>query len=232
MLVSQRGLKTKISALLKNDEIDRILKEINGHAPQKLLNALFAGICNSDPKIRWNAIIAMGVTVARLADQDMEAARIVIRRFMWSLNDESGGIGWGAPEAMAQCLINHPALAEEYTNILVSFMREDGFYLELPVMHRGLLWGIGEMAKVRPELLHKWRAAKYLMPYLNSEDVVVQALAGRALALLGHQEAAAGIKKLADDRTTFDLYENGQLRVTSVAMVAAAALAALAGADN
>lgn len=25
----------------------------------------------------------------------MDSARIVMRRLMWSLNDESGGIGWG-----------------------------------------------------------------------------------------------------------------------------------------
>jgi hypothetical protein len=95
----------------------------------------------------------MGVTVARLANQDMEAARIVMRRFMWSLNDESGGIGWGAPEAMAECLASHAGLAGEYTKILVSFMREDGFYLELPSLQRGLMWGIGRLAQVRPQLL-------------------------------------------------------------------------------
>jgi hypothetical protein len=173
MSVSQRGLKKEIAALLKNADIDTVLQEIAHHSPGVLLNALFAGICNSDPKIMWNAVTAMGITVARLADQDMEAARVVMRRFMWSLNDESGGIGWGAPEAMAQCLVCHEALAHEYTNILVSFMREDGFYLELPIMHRGLLWGIGELGKTRPELLHKWRATEYLMPYLKSEDIIV-----------------------------------------------------------
>ena len=227
MSVSQRGLKKEIGALLKKADIDTVLQKINHHSPEALLNSLFSGICNSDPKIMWNAVTAMGITVARLADQDMEAARIVMRRFMWSLNDESGGIGWGAPEAMAQCLICHEALANEYTNILVAFMRKDGFYLELPVMHRGLLWGVGELAKSRPQLLHKWQATKYLIPYLDSEDIIVQAMAARALALLGNQEAVSEIEKLSKNQATFSLYENKHLAPITVAQVANDALAIL-----
>jgi hypothetical protein len=44
----------------------------------------------------------MGEVMAHLADKDMESARVIMRRLMWSLNDESGGIGWGAPEAMGE----------------------------------------------------------------------------------------------------------------------------------
>jgi len=36
---------------------------------------------------------------------------------MWSLNDESGGIGWGAPEAMGAIMARHTGLADEYANI-------------------------------------------------------------------------------------------------------------------
>src|SRR5690554_2588053 len=87
--------------------------------PGRLLNPLFSGICSNDEQLKWRAVAAMGQTVARLADQDLEAARVVMRRFMWSLNDESGGIGWGAPEAMAEVLAAHAGLADEYGHILV-----------------------------------------------------------------------------------------------------------------
>jgi len=156
MAVSQRGIKQEILALLKGAELDDILAALAGYPPEKLLNSLFSGICSGCEKTKWNAVSAMGATVARLADQDMEAARIVMRRFMWNLNDESGGIGWGTPEAMAECLACHERLATEYTHILVSFMREDGFYLELPSLQRGLMWGIGRLAQIRPKLLHAW----------------------------------------------------------------------------
>eukprot|EP00362_Geleiidae_sp_MMETSP1317_P000447 CAMPEP_0201284794 /NCGR_PEP_ID=MMETSP1317-20130820/84991_1 /ASSEMBLY_ACC=CAM_ASM_000770 /TAXON_ID=187299 /ORGANISM="Undescribed Undescribed, Strain Undescribed" /LENGTH=71 /DNA_ID=CAMNT_0047606373 /DNA_START=1077 /DNA_END=1289 /DNA_ORIENTATION=- len=56
----------------------------------------------------------------------MEEARIVMRRMLWSMNDESGGIGWGVPEAMAEVMTCNKGLAEEYIHMLISYMREDG----------------------------------------------------------------------------------------------------------
>lgn len=184
MAVSQRGIKKEILTLLSQVELADVLTTLAGYPPEKLLNPLFSGICSASEKTKWNAVYAMGVTVARLAEQDMEAARVVMRRFMWNLNDESGGIGWGTPEAMAECLACHEGLAQEYTKILVSFMREDGFYLELPTLQRGLMWGISRLAQVHPELLRTWQAPRYLNPYLQSGDPVVRALATHALEQL------------------------------------------------
>ena len=227
-MAGQRNLKKTILTLLATPDIGRILAELATHPPEALLNALFSGICHADQHTRWHAITAMGGTVARLANQDMEAARIVMRRFMWSLNDESGGIGWGAPEAMAECLASHPGLAGEYTNILVSFMREDGFYLELPPLQRGLMWGIGRLAQVRPQLLRSWQAPLYLLPYLDSEDLMVRALAARALGQLRVVEAAAKITQWSGDTTELTLYADRRLTTVTVGQLAREALAALA----
>lgn len=227
-MAGQRNLKKTVLALLPGPDIDRILSLLTAHPPEALLNALFSGICHADPKTRWHAITAMGATVARLADQDMEAARVVMRRFMWSLNDESGGIGWGAPEAMAECLALHAGLAEEYTKILVSFMREDGFYLELPALQRGLMWGVARVAQVRPDLLRAWQADRYLPPYLDSEDSMVRALAARAS---GQLRVVAAREKIAcglGNSTEFPLYADHRLTTVTTDQLAREALAALA----
>ena len=226
--VSQRGIKQEILALLSQAELDAVLASLSGYPPEKLLNPLFAGICSGSAKTKWNAVAAMGTTVARLADQDMEAARIVMRRFMWSLNDESGGIGWGTPEAMAECLACHGELAREYSKILVSFMREDGFYLELPSLQRGLMWGFGRLAQVRPEMLRAWQAGRYLLPYLDSEDPIVRALAARALGQLRVVEAVEKIKHLPGDTTEFSLYADHRLTTVTTGQLIREALTALA----
>lgn len=228
MEVSQRGIKKEVLTLLGQAERDAVITSLAEYPPKKLLNPLFSGICSASEKTKWNAVSALGITVARIADQDMEAARIVMRRFMWSLNDESGGIGWGTPEAMAECLACHEGLAREYTKILVSFMREDGFYLELPNLQRGLMWGLGRLARVRPELLHEWQASKYLLAYLDSEDPVVRALAARALGRLLAVEAAAKIKPLSADTTEFSLYTGNRLITVTAGQLADEALASLA----
>ena len=81
---------------------------------------LFSFLCHHDQKIKWRAVTAMGMVISNLAEKEMESARVIMRRLMWSLNDESGGIGWGAPEAMAEIIACHQGLAEEYTHILIS----------------------------------------------------------------------------------------------------------------
>ncbi|MFZ5776257.1 MAG: DVU0298 family protein [Thermodesulfobacteriota bacterium] len=217
MPASQRRLKKAIVALLAGEDVDHILTTLSGYPPETLLNALFSGICHADERIHWNAVVGMGVTVARLAEQEMEAARIVMRRFMWSLNDESGGIGWGAPEAMAECLARHEGLALEYTHILVSFMREDGFYLELPALQRGLMWGMARMAGSRPDLLRKWQAPRYLLPYLDSEDPTVRGLAGLSLALLDQTGTAGPLVRLLDDHAQLPFFHQGAITTVTVA---------------
>ncbi|HIJ90946.1 MAG: HEAT repeat domain-containing protein [Desulfobulbaceae bacterium] len=226
-MVSQRSLKKHLLTLLSEPDVGRILAELAGHPPEALLNALFSGICHADLQTRWHAVTAMGATVSRLADQDMETARIVMRRFMWSLNDESGGIGWGAPEAMAECLACHAGLADEYTKILVSFMREDGFYLELPALQQGLMWGVARLAPVHPDLLHFWNAPRYLLPYLDSDDPVVRALAARALGLLGVCDAAPAIRRLLNDSSSFILFADGRFTQVSTTELAQEAIDAL-----
>ena len=232
MLKSQRSLKKSVLVLLSGDDTDTILANLAAYPPESLLNALFSGICHAAEQTRWNAVLAMGATVARLADQDMEAGRIVMRRFMWSLNDESGGIGWGAPEAMAECLARHEGLAHEYTHILVSFMREDGFYLELPALQRGLLWGLARMAEARPDLLRKWQAPRYLMPYLDSADPLVRGLAARCLGLLNASTAIPQITRLLDDTTPCSFYQHGQRTDFAVGDFAHQALSAFTPVHN
>ncbi len=225
MSVSQRGLKRKVLSLLAAADPATVKAELDQYPPDKLLNPLFTGICHHQNTIKWNAVAGIGPTVARLADQDMEAARIVMRRFMWSLNDESGGIGWGIPEAMAECLVYHAELAQEYTHILVSFMREDGFYLELANLQRGLMWALARLGAVRPELLHKWKAVHYLTPYLESSDCIVQVLAARALAVLGSDAGRNTLEQLKDHATQISLLIDETITVLTVGEVALQTLA-------
>jgi hypothetical protein len=82
----------------------------------------------------------------------MESARVVMRRLMWNLNDESGGIGWGSPEAMGEITAGHPGLANEFACILVSYINPAGNFLEHESLQRGSLWGVGRLAHARPVL--------------------------------------------------------------------------------
>ena len=224
----ERHLKQTVIKLLGSKSLPDIHAALGQHDEQQLLNSLFSGICRSDETTKWHAVAAMGPVLARLADRDMEAARVVMRRFMWSLNDESGGIGWGAPEAMAEALACHPGLAAEYTHILVAFMREDGFFIEYEPLQRGLMWAVGRLAEGRPELLRAKDAARYLAPYLEAQDATVRGLAARALGSLDAKEVSPAIANLRDDQRPVRYWQTDRMVTKSVAELASAALAKLA----
>jgi hypothetical protein len=128
---------------------------------------------------------------------------------MWNLNDESGGIGWGSPEAMGEILACHEALAKEYHQILISYAREDGNFQEHELMQRGVLWGIGRLSQVRDDLMKD--AAPYLMPYLKSPDATVRGLAVWIMGLLGAGEARPGLEHLAEDEAGLQIYIDRRL---------------------
>jgi hypothetical protein len=194
-------------------------------APEKAIKPLFSCLCSCDQQVKWYAVSAMGQAVATLASLEMETARVIMRRFMWMLNDESGGIGWGVPEAMGEVLACHWGLAEEYSHVLVSFMREDGFYLEMEALQQGLLWGVARAAEVLPQLLRAKDAVQYLLPYLHSADPVVLGLACLALGRLGDGRNTSVLTPLMSDQRSMQLYQNGTFIETTVGLLARQAMA-------
>jgi hypothetical protein len=127
-------------------------------------------------------VVAMGVVVDHLAEKDMEAARVIMRRLIWNLNDESGGIGWGCPEAMGEIMARHEGLAKEFASILVSFVREDGNLLEYKPLLCGAFWGIERLAQGNPHVLRD--SIPHLRPYVHSQDAELRDSVIRILAHL------------------------------------------------
>ncbi len=168
-------LKREVLSLLEMEDLPVVKKKILSFPPRKVINPLIGALCHREEAVRWKAIAAIGIIVAQIASEDLEKARIVIRRFMWMLNEESGGMAWGVPEAMAESLANSRVLAEEYTSILISYGWEKGNFLEYPPAQRGVMWGAGRLAQVFPDLLEKFKAPEYLFPLSSSEDPFVKA---------------------------------------------------------
>lgn len=222
-----RALTKQVSAWLQVPSLEAALASVASLPPEKVIKPLFSCLCSCDRRIKWHAVSAMGCTVAKLADQKMEAARVVMRRFMWMLNDESGGIGWGVPEAMGETLACHQGLAEEYSHVLVSFMRQDGFYLELEALQGGLLWGVARTAAVRPQLLREKNVLRYLLPYLNSTDSVVLGSTCLALGCLGERQHAPALRPFLEDQRWVPLYQHGDFLEVTLGALAQQAMAKL-----
>ena len=210
--------------LLRNDDLDHILAEVGLLPTHLVISSLMSGLYQPDEQVKWNTVTVFGQVMDAIARSDMEAARVIMRRILWNLNEESGGIGWGMPEAMGEIMAVNRKLAEEYAHMLVSYMREENF-LELPALQHGLLWGIGRLAMVRPQLILQNDGDGYMALFLESPDEVVLGLASRNFGILRIKEAAYHIRGFVDIRQPVRLYQDRRILATTVGALAREALA-------
>ena len=220
-----RGLKQIVRNLLNADVFEASLHELCMLPARQVINPLFSFLVHSDEKLRWRAITAMGAVVENLAWKDMESARVIVRRLMWSLNDESGGIGWGAPEAMAEIMARHEGLAREYSHMLISYMDYEGNFLEYEGLQRGVLWGLVRLARVRPQMLAE--AGVHLQKYLESSDATIRGLAAWASGLLRIEDARPMLQLLVKDDSLLRLYVDNEFTQVRIQDLATEALTLL-----
>ena len=221
--ISSRQLRRKMLPFLQADDFSRGLDAIRRLPPKKALGPLFSYLCSLDEIVKWHTVTAMGCVISDLAASDLESARVVMRRFIWNLNDESGGIGWGCPESMAEAMACNEKLAAEYECILISYIRPDGNYLEHEGLQRGVLWGIGRLARNRPQCMQT--AADFLLAYMDSEDPYLRGLAAWAVSPILIDEAIHRLRKLIRDPGRLILFRNGKIAQHTVGQLAAEAMA-------
>ena len=202
--MSIRKLKKKICSLLIQNNFAGGLETIRRYPARQVVNPLFSFILSGDELVKWRAVTAMGAVVADLAANEMESARVVMRRFIWYLKDESGGIGWGSPEAMGEIMARHQGLAAEYAKIIVSYIQPHGNFIEHELLQRGVLWGLGRLARARPRLVNE--AAGFLRPYLESDDPTLRGLAAWTAGAIGDKSTAPLLQSLLNDETTVNIF--------------------------
>ncbi|MGE4554146.1 MAG: DVU0298 family protein [Desulfovibrionaceae bacterium] len=213
---------------------------------EPLVGPLLALRLDRETLVRWRAVEGLGRLAARLADATPERARVLVRTFMWYLNEESGNLGWGIPDAMGEATARSPRLAAEYGSILASYIADepglDGNFLDHAELRRGACWGLGRLAEARPERVRPW--ARFLVRGLADADAGIRGLCARTLGVLARttpagsadegaadvRGAAPALAALADDGAELEFYDGTAVRRVRVGELAAAALAALEGA--
>ena len=208
--------------MLQADDFAGGLCEICRLPARQVVNPLFSFLCSIDEQVKWRAVTALGRVTSDLAENELESARVVMRRFIWQLNDESGGIGWGCPESMAEAMAQNVTLAAEFWCLLISYIQPEGNYLEHPVLQRGVLWGVGRLAHARPQYGH--HAAAHLPPYMESADPILRGLAAWAAGPVMDETISSRLKNLIQDQGRLTVYHDGQINQYSVGELAQEAL--------
>jgi hypothetical protein len=205
-----RQLKKKIELFLLDDDFISMVPEMIEMGERRVVNPLFSFFCHNNELIKWRSITVMGLVVDHLAAHDPESARVVMRRLMWSLNDESGGIGWGAPEAMGEIMAVNALMAAEYCRMLISYINPGGNFLEHEILQRGALWGFGRLAHTRPHLMKD--GAGFLNRFMMSTDALKRGLAAWADRPLKDGGNRVYLENLLGDDSEIEIYMDGTMK--------------------
>ncbi|MCW8823973.1 MAG: hypothetical protein OQK63_07790 [Ignavibacteriaceae bacterium] len=147
------SFKEKIKKLLQEDNFDENLQDIHKFPPLKVVNALLSLLLTTNEELKNRVVKSFGEIVAKLTENNLETARIVMRRLMLSLNDESGGIGWNSPEAMGEIMARSDKLADEYHKILISYAMGGGNELDFEGLQKSVIAGLKRLSRVHPNLV-------------------------------------------------------------------------------
>lgn len=190
----EKRIRVELAEALLRTEAEESLHDRFSRIPSRsATRVLLSFLSSADGTLRSRSAKALGRLVAERARSDLDGAREIVRRLMWSLNDESGGIGWGAPEALAHILACSDSLCEEFAPVFVSYLRKDGNFLGGGPVEPSLLAAAGILAQARPETLRSLGAERHLAPFLRSPLKNTRKLAARALAFLRGEPQEADV---------------------------------------
>ncbi len=188
-----RQRKDELRALLAQEDPAALFAALDALPPMEAVSPLLSFLLDGGTA-KWRAVAGLGLVVGRLADEDPEKARIIMRRLIWQLNEDSGNMGWGIAESMGEILAQNQRLATEYGRILLSYARPTGKkadnYIEHGPLRRGVYWAIGRFAAMHAPL--RLLAVTLLAEGLRDEDKPARGVAAWGLGRIAESETLFG----------------------------------------
>jgi hypothetical protein len=144
---SQRVSQDLARALARDDR--GALVALARERPGRVVRFLTGRLCVTAEPEKWAAVRALG-TLAREPGL-LTDARVhdLLQRFLWALNDESGAVPYGVPEAMGEILAARPEHRAAMLPILCGMLTEQETF-QTGAVERGIFWALG---RVGPDVL-------------------------------------------------------------------------------
>jgi hypothetical protein len=169
---------------------------------QKVWTELRFRLFDMDEKIRWSAIEAVAQFMKHLWEEGKtEKVRVYMRTLFWSLNDESGGIGWSSPQTIAEMIVHIPELLDPYGSMMIAHT------LDEPALVQSGLWGIGRLGKRGAESVNFFK--DLVLAVFQNNDPETLSLAAWASGEAGFIPAVPFLEKLIERQETARIYFEG-----------------------
>jgi len=215
LMKKRQPLKKQLRDLLKEKDFEKIVEVATER--NRALSVLVSLTYNADKQIAWRAVEAMGMAAERIARDDPPYVRDHLRKLYWLLSEESGGVCWRAPEAMAEIVRRTGDLYSDYVPIVVSLIYEMAEE-DLELFRASILRAIGLLAQQAGE--HGEKVLPLVKNSLLNSEPQVRGMAVWCLGQLGKGGIFANRPNLLQDDGSVDYYENRSLDRTTVGRLA------------
>lgn len=195
--------------MLRSDDMDGIASLARDE--KRVVGALIGFSYDKESLESWRAIRAMGAAARALVPDHEESIRNTVRKLLWSIMEESGGIGWSAPEMLGEIVRADPKRFSDLTPIIASFHTEDSF-------RGGVMYALARIAEVSPEQVQPHE--EKIVAALLDPNTSVRAHALLALKNAGLKGPEKVLRGLSSDATVVRLFVDGaflQVRIEDLA---------------
>ena len=144
--MTQIEMKKFIHRALEMNDLDAVVLLVQKE--RKALSLLIRMAYDKETLVGWRAIKAVGRIANLLAKTEHEFLRVAVRKLLWSLSDESGGIGWAAPELLGEIVHSDP---EGFADIIP--LIAEVYNIEEQTFRPGVVYALARIAEVAPEMI-------------------------------------------------------------------------------
>jgi hypothetical protein len=159
------SLKRAILSALESNDLDAVVAL--AASDRKVLSRLVRLAYDKETLVGWRAIKAVGLVACMLVKNDYEFLRETCRKLLWSLTDESGGIGWSAPEMLGEIVSADSVRFQDIIPLIAS-----AYEVEEDVFRAGVLYALARIAETAPGLAAPYQ--KIIIMSLTDRDPLVK----------------------------------------------------------
>jgi len=195
-----RSIKEQVEDLLRKRDFNPLLElcERDKRFWQEVRFRLY----EIDESLRWPAIETAARRMQRLWNSgNEEKVRIYIRTLFWSMTDESGGIGWSAPQTIAEIIVNIPEIINPYGSMMIAHSIEE------PPLMKGGAWGIGRLGRNIADSVESFK--EKVLAVFQAKDSETLGLLAWAMGRTGFPPAIPFLEKLLQRQEPVTIYIDG-----------------------
>jgi hypothetical protein len=146
----QLEMKKFIHQALEMNDLDAVVLLVQKN--KKALSLLIRMAYDKETLVGWRAIKVVGRIAKTLVKTEHEFLRITVRKLLWSLSDESGSIGWAAPELLGEIVQSDP---EGFADIIP--LIAEVYNIEELTFRPGVMYALARVAEVSPEIITNYQ---------------------------------------------------------------------------